>query len=94
MIKPTKMDRLSECEAFEGRTILTERDDAGNVRPVLVQMGMRAATTAHGRVKAALLAEVEQDGEKGVVPMPFAQATIMPKKGKGGFTPEFRLEMN
>lgn len=88
-----KMDGF-EKPAFEGRTMLMSDPADGNCQlgmPVLVKLTMRQATTAHGRVKAALVIPVE--GEP--VPMPFAEAvTCGCKKKPHGWTPEFRLEMN
>lgn len=66
----------------EGRTILTE----DNGQPALVELAMRPATTAHGRIKAVLTI--------GDVPLPFAAPVISLTGAPRGFTPEFRLEMN
>lgn len=64
--------------------------------PVQVGLVMRQSTTSPTRIKAILAATVEDDeGNMGLVPMPFAQAVMAaPDRMPSGFTPEFRLEMN
>lgn len=73
------------------RTILTD-----NGRPLLLQLALRESTTAPGRVKAMLAVAVQDNnGTDGLLPMPFAQATIAAKGSKpSGFNTEWRIELN
>ena len=76
-----------------GRTILMT--DEG--MPALMQLTMREATTAAGRVKCALVTieNADDPDTRKIFPMPFAVPVMTPDgKKPRGFTPEFRLEMN
>lgn len=65
-------------------------------QPVQIGLVMRPSASAPSRIKAALvMAATTDEGDEGIVPLPFAQATIAPRDRKPrGYTPEFRLELN
>lgn len=65
--------------------------------PVLVTLMMRESGSTPARIKATLVASVEDedDGSVGILPLPFAEPIIAPPgRRPRGYTPEWRLEMN